>query len=169
MLALNKIGASGKVFLCDISDEMLAIAKQRIAEVGAGEQVEFRSGDILNLPSDDNSFDAVVSTYSMCPVYDPALGAKELYGVTTPGGHIGVAHSTKPGNPYVRWLADRVEDAVWYIASTYLGWRAVSVSATRLNSSAAKSASKSVVKCPYGRSWCSWRKSRRPDRAFRRR
>ncbi len=127
LLALEKAGPSGKAVLFDMSDEMLDVARQRIADAGASEQVEFITGDILKLPFDDDSFDAVVSTYSMCPVYDPAEGARECYRVTKPGGRIGVAHSTNPKNRYVKWLADKVESLVWRVPSISLGCRAVSV------------------------------------------
>ena len=126
-LALTKAGQSGRVTLFDMSDDMLAVARKHLVEAGADNQVEFRTGDILDLPFADNSFDVVLSTYSMCPVFDPAKGAKELYRVTRPGGRIGVAHSAQPRNRGVRWLADRVEDVVWYFPSISLGCRSVSV------------------------------------------
>ena len=106
---------------------MLAVARQRLAKAGFGDQVEFRTGDILALPFEDNSFDVVLSTYSMCPLYDPAKGARELYRVTRPGGLIGVAHSTNPENPVVKWLAGRIESVIWQIPSISLGCRSVSV------------------------------------------
>ena len=127
LLALKKAGPSGKAVLFDMSDGMLTVAKKRLAEAGAGNQVEFRTGDMLSLPFEDNSFDVVLSTYSMCPLYDPAEGARELFRVTKPGGLIGVAHSTDPKNPVVKWLADRVEGLVWHIPSISLGCRSVSV------------------------------------------
>jgi len=60
----------------------------------------------------------VLSTYSLCPVADPAASALELYRVTRPGGMIGIAHSTEPSNPLVRWLADKVENIAWRLAPT---------------------------------------------------
>lgn len=127
LLALEKAGPSGSAVLLDMSDGMLAVAKKRIAEAGASNQVEFKTGDMLALPFEDSGFDVVLSTYSMCPLYDPAEGARELYRVTRPGGLIGVAHSTDPENPAVKWMADRVESLVWHIPSISLGCRSVSV------------------------------------------
>ncbi|WP_303722714.1 class I SAM-dependent methyltransferase [Malonomonas rubra] len=127
LLALEKAGPSGNAVLFDMSDGMLAVAKKRIAEAGMSNQAEFKTGDMLSLPFEDNCFDVALSTYSMCPLYDPAKGARELYRVTKPGGLIGVAHSTDPINPAVKWIADRVENLVWHIPSISLGCRSVSV------------------------------------------
>lgn len=127
LLVLEKAGPSGTVVLFDMSDGMLAVARQRIDAAGASGQVEFKTGDMLDLPFEDNSFDVVLSTYSMCPIYDPDKGAQELYRVTKPGGCIAVAHSSDPENRAVKWLADRVEGLVWHIPSISLGCRSVSV------------------------------------------
>lgn len=127
LLAAQKVGLDGKVTLYDMSDGMLAVAKERAAAAGVRERVEFQTGDMLDLPFEDQSFDAVLSTYSMCPLYDPAKGALELYRVVKPGGRIGIAHSTDPERPLVKWLADKVERVVWHIPSISLGCRSVSV------------------------------------------
>lgn len=130
LLAAQKVGTTGKVELFDLSDGMLAVAEERAAEAGFQERVEFQTGDMLNLPYEDNSFDAVLSTYSICPLHDPAKGVLELYRVLKPGGHIGIAHSTEPERPLVKWLADKVEWLVWHIPSISLGCRPVSVLST---------------------------------------
>jgi len=127
LLALQKTGASGRVTLFDLSDGMLDVAKARLAGADMAHQAECITGDIINLPFEDNSFDVVLSTYSICPICDPAAGARELYRVTKPGGRIGVAHSTDPQNQAMKWLADRVEDIAWLMPSVSLGCRSVSV------------------------------------------
>lgn len=127
LLAARKAGPSGRITLFDMSDGMMAVAREKMAAAGYLEQAEFRIGDMLDLPFEDGSFDVALSTYSMCPLYDPAKGAAELYRVVRPGGRIGIAHSTEPESPWVKWLADRVEDVVWHIPSISLGCRSISV------------------------------------------
>jgi len=127
LLAAQKVGSQGKVTLFDMSAGMLAIARKRVATLGLQSRVELYTGDMVHLPFEDNSFDVVVTTYSLCPLYDPARGILELYRVVKPGGRIGAAHSTNPENPLVKWLADRVEGLVWYFPWLSLGCRSVAV------------------------------------------
>jgi len=127
LLAARKTGASGGVVLFDISEGMLAVARKRAAEDRMLERMEFQSGDLLDLPFPDNSFDAVLSTYSLCPVYDPVKAARELWRVTRPGGRIGIAHSADPDTRILKWLADRVENIVWRFPSLSLGCRSITV------------------------------------------
>jgi SAM-dependent methyltransferase len=79
------------------------------------------------LPFADNSFDVVLSTYSLCPLYDPEKGALELYRVTKPGGKVGAAHSSEPHNPILKFFADRVEDIAWRLPWLSMGCRSVMV------------------------------------------
>jgi demethylmenaquinone methyltransferase/2-methoxy-6-polyprenyl-1,4-benzoquinol methylase len=127
ILAANKLGPRGKVTLFDLSDDMLAVARQKVVAAGLQDRVAFQTGDIVHLPFGDGEFDVVLSTYSMCPLYDPGKGALELYRVAKPGGKIGVAHSTEPRNALAKWLADRVEDWAWRCPSLSMGCRAVDV------------------------------------------
>ena len=127
ILAARKVGARGKVTLFDLSDNMLAVARQKVIESGLQDRIAFQTGDIVHLPFADNEFDVVLSTYSMCPLYDPAKGALALYRVTRPGGRIGVAHSTEPRNAIAKWLGDRIENWAWRLPWLSMGCRAVEV------------------------------------------
>jgi len=127
ILAAKKTGPRGRVTMFDLSDAMLAVARDKVAHEGLQDRVVFQTGDMVHLPFDDNTFDVVLSTYSLCPLYDPQQGALELYRVTKPGGKIGVAHSTEPHNPSVKWLADRVENWAWHFPWLSMGCRAVEV------------------------------------------
>jgi ubiquinone/menaquinone biosynthesis C-methylase UbiE len=127
LLAARKVGPSGKVVLFDVSEGMLAVACEKARRANLRDRLEIRVGDMLELPFDDNSFDVVLSTYSLCPVYNPAKGAEELFRVTRPAGLIGIAHSTEPENPIARRLADKVENVVWHFPAISLGCRSVTV------------------------------------------
>lgn len=127
LLAARQAGPTGSVMLFDMSEGMLAVAKERLAAADLSERADFQVGDMGSLPFENGRFDAALSTYSLCPVTDPAQGALELYRVVRPGGRIGIAHSTDPERPLLRWLADRVEDIVWHIPAISLGCRSVSV------------------------------------------
>jgi ubiquinone/menaquinone biosynthesis C-methylase UbiE len=127
LLAARRLGGQGRVVLFDLSDGMLAVARSKIEAAGLRGRVELVLGDMAELPFADNCFDVVLSTYSMCPLYEPTRGALELYRVVRPGGRVGIAHSARPEASLTRWLADKVESVVWRVPSLSLGCRPVSV------------------------------------------
>jgi len=127
IMAAKKVGQSGKVTLFDLSEKMLSVARKKVARENLLERVTFQTGDMVHLPFDDNKFDVVLSTYSLCPLYDPVKGASELYRVTKKGGKLGVGHSSEPKNVFMKFLADRVEDIAWRFPWLSMGCRSVNV------------------------------------------
>lgn len=127
ILAAEKVGPSGKVVVLDMSEGMLAQAKAKAKQANLSDRMSFQTGDMLKLPFQDESFDAVISTYSLCPLYDPQQGALELYRVVKPGGRLAAAHSGEPQQAMLRWLAQHFEDLIWRFPQLTLGCRPVSV------------------------------------------
>lgn len=127
ILAARKVGPLGKVTFFDLSEDMLSVAREKVTRENLQDRVTFKTGDLVHLPFDDNCFDVVLSTYSLCPVYDPVRGALELYRVTRPGGRLGIAHSAEPQNPLLRRLADAVEAVAWRLPWLSMGCRSVDV------------------------------------------
>lgn len=127
ILAAHKAGAAGSVTFFDLCDEMIAVAREKVAREKLGAAIDFKSGDMCHLPFADYHFDVALSTYSLCPLYDPARGVLELYRVVKPGGRVGIAYSIESEQPLMKWLADRVEDIAWLIPSLSMGCRAIDV------------------------------------------
>lgn len=148
LLAAAKCGPGGRVVLFDLSERMLAVAREKAQAAGLEDRLDFVTGDMLRLPFPDANFDSVLSTYSLCPLDDPARGALEMYRVLRPGGRMGVAHSAEPPNAMVRWLGARVESAAWHFPSLSMGCRPVSVLLT-LEKAGAKVISDHLVGVPF--------------------
>ena len=89
-LAAKKVGSRGKVFGVDMTDEMLEKAKEN-AKKGGFTNVEFKKGDIEDLPVDDNSVDAVISNCVINLAPDKAKVFKETYRVLKTGGRLMVS------------------------------------------------------------------------------
>ena len=93
----------------ELSPAMLAIARQRAADLGR--EVDLRDGDAERLPFDDASFDTVLCALSLCTIPSPVAAVGEMRRVLRPGGrlllldHIG---STWPPLYAAQWLAERV-------------------------------------------------------------
>lgn len=74
----------------DISEKMLAWSRQRAREDGVADRVTFQFGDILDLPFEDNAFDAVVVESVIAFVDDKARAIAECVRVARPGGFVGI-------------------------------------------------------------------------------
>ena len=127
ILAAKKTGPEGSVTMFDLSDAMLEVARQKVAAENLQDRITFQTGDMTHLPFDDNTFDVVLSTYSLCPLYDPEKGALEMYRVAKPGGKIACAHSSEPQNKILKFLGDKIENAAWHFHWLSMGCRSVSV------------------------------------------
>ncbi len=134
IMAAKEVGANGKVMVFDLSVAMLTVAHKKVLKEGLQDRVNYQTGDMVHLPFDDDKFDVVLSTYSLCPLYDPEKGALELYRVTKPGGKIAMAHSSEPQNPILLRLANWVEDWAWHIPWLSMGCRSVNVLPMLINS-----------------------------------
>jgi ubiquinone/menaquinone biosynthesis C-methylase UbiE len=70
----------------EISEPMLAIARERAAE--ANLDVDLRQGDAQRLEFPDESFDTVVITLALCTIPDDRAAVREAWRVLRPGGRL---------------------------------------------------------------------------------
>lgn len=89
-LAANQVGQSGSVIGIDMTTEMLSRARAKAAG-GDYPQVEFRQGDIENLPLHSNSADVVLSNCVINLAPDKAAVYHEIFRVLKPGGRFAIA------------------------------------------------------------------------------
>ncbi|HUR78715.1 MAG TPA: class I SAM-dependent methyltransferase [Acidimicrobiales bacterium] len=85
----------GDVTATDYVTDLLEGAQRRASANGLSITTQF--ADAENLPFDDASFDAVLSTFGVMFVPDPASAAAELLRVTRAGGRIGLTNWTPEG------------------------------------------------------------------------
>lgn len=89
-LALARVGSTGRVIGVDMTDDMLALARQNAEKRGVS-NVEFRKGFIESLPVEDASVDYVISNCVINLSSDKPAVFREIARVLKPGGHFAVS------------------------------------------------------------------------------
>ena len=84
----TQVGPAGRVIGLDLSDPMLALSRQRCADLDSGTCLSFLKADAARLPFADSRFDVAVSTQVYEYVADVAAALAEAYRVLRPGGRV---------------------------------------------------------------------------------
>lgn len=95
------VGSSGKVWGLDFSENMLAVANAKMAKSGLG-NIQFIQGDALQLPFEDNTFDAATNGFALRNVTDISQAIREMARVVKPGGKVVCLEVSRPFNPILR-------------------------------------------------------------------
>lgn len=107
----------------DLSDRMLARARQRAATSGV--RVDLRLMDAQRLEYPDDAFDAAVATFVFCSVPDAVAGLRDLGRVVRPGGDIWLLEHMRVDQPLIGPLMDLLNPLVVRIMGANINRRTV--------------------------------------------
>jgi len=145
LLSAKRVGPAGKAYGLDMTDDMLALARENQRQAGV-ENVEFLKGEIENIPLPDNSVDVVISNCVINLSADKERVLCEAFRVLKPGGRFAVSdvvvRGEVPGEVrkcMLLWagcIAGALEEQEYIARLTAAGFTGITVEATRVYTAA---------------------------------
>ena len=141
LLSARRVGAAGKAYGLDMTDEMLALARENQRKAGI-ENVTFLKGEIENIPLPDNSIDVVISNCVINLSADKDRVLREAFRVLKPGGRLAVSDVVVRGDIpaairrsvelWVGCVAGAMEESAYRIKLAAAGFEGIEIEPTRI-------------------------------------
>jgi arsenite methyltransferase len=137
----QRVGPRGKAYGLDMTDEMLALARQNQQRAGV-DNVEFLKGDIEAIPLPDRTVDVIISNCVINLTADKGKALREAFRVLRPGGRFAVSdivarrevpaeirHSMEL---YLGCIAGALEEKQFVSLLSAAGFQDISIEPTRI-------------------------------------
>ena len=141
LLSAKRVGPAGKAYGLDMTDEMLALARENQRKAGVT-NVEFLKGEIENVPLPDGTVDVIISNCVINLSADKDRVLAEAFRVLKPGGRFAVSDVVVRGEvpPAIRrsvelWIgcvAGALEEREYRDKLAKAGFEAIAVEPTRV-------------------------------------
>ena len=141
LLSAKRVGPTGKAYGLDMTDEMLALARENQKRSGI-ENVEFLKGEIENIPLPDDSVDVIISNCVINLSADKDSVLREAFRVLKPGGRFAVSdvvvHGDVPAEVqrsmelWVGCIAGALKDSEYQEKLARAGFENIEIEPTRV-------------------------------------
>jgi len=141
LLSARRVGPTGKAYGLDMTDGMLALARENQRKTGL-ENVEFLRGEIEHIPLPDKSVDVVISNCVINLSADKEQVLREAFRVLKPGGRFAVSDVVTRGDVpaevrrnmllWVGCIAGALQDTEYIDKLTRAGFEHVEIEPTRV-------------------------------------
>src|SRR5437773_4885111 len=141
ILSAKRVGPTGKAYGLDMTDEMLALARENQKKAGVT-NVEFLKGAIENVPLPDNTVDVIISNCVINLSGDKDRVLAEAFRVLKPGGRFAVSDVVVRGDVpadirksielWVGCIAGALEENEYREKLALAGFESTEVEATRV-------------------------------------
>jgi SAM-dependent methyltransferase len=141
LLSAKRVGPTGKAYGLDMTDEMLALARENQRKAGVP-NAEFLRGEIENIPLPDGSVDVIISNCVINLSADKDRVLHEAFRVLKPGGRFAVSDVVTRGEVpeeirknILLWagcVAGALEEDEYRAKLTAAGFEAIGIEPTRI-------------------------------------
>jgi arsenite methyltransferase len=141
LLSARRVAPHGKAYGLDMTDEMLALARENQRKAGV-ENVEFLKGEIENIPLPSSSVDVIISNCVINLSGDKDKVLSEAFRVLKPGGRIAISDVVTRGEVpdvirrdmllWVGCVAGALRDADYVSKLAAVGFEGISIEPTRI-------------------------------------